>query len=132
MHVGTTAAVYLDREARSLIAQDPGRFVAGPVALIAVGIVAAWWAPEPVFAVLVAGRIMWQVHHFNRQNLGMISMRAKALQGPGLDGGQRRALDFAGWGAMLATVATYEEWLPTLARIVNPAQTAILIGSVGL
>lgn len=132
MHVGTTAAVYVDREFRPLLAHDPVRYLAAPVLLIAAGVAAAWWLPPPLFAVLVAGRVLWQIHHFNRQNLGMISMWLKATRRPGLSEIERRVLEVTGWGAIVGVLATATDWLPAVDVLVDVLRPVLIATGLGL
>lgn len=107
MHVASSAVFYLDREARPILDGDRVRFFVVPAALLGVGLLVGWWRPW-LLAPLGLGLAIWQVHHFTRQNVGMLAFwaRSRGVVGPG--DLERKVLTWVGYGAMIATLARRE------------------------
>ncbi len=91
-HVPTTAAFYFDPELRPYLLGHTGRFVVAPLAVIPAAGAFAWLAPVGMLQVALAGFIGWQIHHFTRQNLGMLAFLFCSRQMPGLTVDERRFL----------------------------------------
>ncbi len=83
-HVGSTLAVFGDREFRPLVRANMGRFIALPLALgLALAFSNQWRSVQIAgsFAVLC-----WQLHHYQRQSYGIVAFVSKAANIRPLDG----------------------------------------------
>lgn len=101
-HVGTTAAFYLDPEARPILAADRSRYFVWPAIAVTVALVVGLAAPVGWRTLPVAVFGMWQLHHFTRQNLGCLAFLCRARMMPGPTADERRMLDLTTVAAALA------------------------------
>jgi len=75
-HVASTAFLYMDRGFWPLMRQNRGRFFLWP--LLAVGVFLGAFAISPVAAVAFnLAFAAWQLHHYQRQNYGVIAFAAQ-------------------------------------------------------
>jgi hypothetical protein len=104
-HVASTAWFYLVPQVRGHMRQHRGRYVGGPLALIAgVGATAAI-LPPAVFEWLLLPYFGWQFFHYQKQNLGLASLAASAYRVAGLRPAERRALLAAGIAGIAGLLA---------------------------
>lgn len=94
-HQGTTMALYVDRELRPILLADPKRYFVVPVAIIVGAAVAAETGLVPVLIALVTVKTVWTIHHFARQNLGVLAFLGVARGGPSLTRLERRVVDLS-------------------------------------
>jgi hypothetical protein len=104
-HVASTAWFYTVPQVRGHMRQHRGRYVGGPLALIAgVGATAAL-LPPAVFEWLLLPYLGWQFFHYQKQNLGLASLAASACRVAGLRPAERRALLAAGLAGIAGLLA---------------------------
>lgn len=102
VHVGSTAWFYTVPEVRAHMRAHVRRFLLAPAALVvAAAAVAAALSPEHLAWLLLAF-FAWQFFHFQKQNLGVSALAARAYGAPGLTPRERVALIAAGLGAVLS------------------------------
>jgi hypothetical protein len=104
-HVASTAWLARFPEVRSMIRHRPVRLLVTPAALIVGACVAVSLLPSSSRAWLLLGFFVWQFAHFQKQNLGLAAMSARARGAPGLSRVERRALLLAGVSGIAALVA---------------------------
>lgn len=101
VHVGTTAAFYFDPDMRAVLNSDRRRYYLAAGGVILAGGVAALSPAWAIGWVVIPGFTYWQLHHFTRQNLGMISFVLKAGNGGRMGADHRRVIDLTGYAAIL-------------------------------
>lgn len=116
MHVASTAWFYSVPEVRAHMRRHPTRYLRVPVALV-LGCAAL----APVLSVrqlawVLLGFFAWQFVHFQKQNLGVAALAARALRTAGLTRTERRALVAAGAGGVLGLLGHPELLQVTGAR----------------
>lgn len=83
-HVLATFGLYLDRDIRSLSLTDRIRYVIVPVLAIPLTVLAFLFVDGTAAIVVLTGFLLWQTHHFTKQNLGMFSFWTRARGLPGM------------------------------------------------
>lgn len=99
-HVPTTFAVLADPDMRPFVQTHTMRCVVVPALLIVGAATAAVVASDQTLAWLIAAFTFWQIHHFTKQNLGMVSFWCRANQLPGSDPTERRLIIATGVAGM--------------------------------
>jgi hypothetical protein len=116
VHVGATAWFYTVREVRAHMRAHRARYVWAPLALVIgsaataalIGLeVRVWW---------LLAFFAWQFFHFQKQNLGMAALAARASRVAGLSRVERSALVGAGVGGIAALLGH-----PELLQLGRPA-----------
>ncbi len=97
-HVAATGWFYTDPKLRPHIRARPVRFVVAPVLLIAGSALLFQFASQAQRAYLLAAFLCWQLWHYQKQNVGLLSFVAAGTQTGPLSVWERRTL-------MLAAVA---------------------------
>ncbi len=82
-HVAAGFLFYLDPSARSYMAQNKTRFMILPAVAIVVATCVPLFSSASFGAAWVAIYWIWQVHHYARQNQGILSFIGKASGSPG-------------------------------------------------
>lgn len=100
VHVGATAWFYTVAEVRTHMRTHPWRYYWFPLALIVVTAVIASVVSAEAMTWVLSGYFAWQFFHFQRQNLGVSALAAKALGAGRLTGVERTALTLAGIGGV--------------------------------
>jgi hypothetical protein len=103
-HVASTTFLYIDKGFWPLIRQNSARFFLWP--LIAVGVFLGAYLAGPAVAVsfsLVFAA--WQLHHYQRQNYGLIAFAAQDRRFGPLPVGLRRALDLSTAGGVFGLIS---------------------------
>ena len=101
VHVGATAWFYTVPEVRTHMSRHRRRYVYAPLALVVgLGAAAALVSPVRLAWVLLAF-FAWQFVHFQKQNLGMAALAARAYGSGALSRLERRALMVTGVGGVL-------------------------------
>lgn len=116
-HVLATFGLYLDRDlSRHMAAHRPAYFLA-PVAAIVTMAVAFAVTSGRVTYLLYAAFLLWQTHHFTKQNLGMFSFWCRARSLPGMTDAERTllrstsAIGILGVLHMMDLAPQFETWL---------------------
>jgi hypothetical protein len=101
MHVASTAWFYTVPDVRAHMHRHPARYLWAPLALVVVAaVVAAALTPRALQWLLLAF-FAWQFFHFQKQNLGVAALTARARRAAGLSSAERRALVVAGVGGIV-------------------------------
>jgi hypothetical protein len=104
VHVGSTAWFYSVREVRAHMRRHPARYFGAPA-----GLVLGCAALAPLLTAaqttwLLLGFFAWQFFHFQKQNLGVAALAARAERTGGLTRIERRALMTTGVGGIIGLV----------------------------
>lgn len=106
-HVSTTAFFYSDREMRGHFLAHRMRYLFIPVILIAITGLAYMLMPEPQARYILLFFFMWQTHHYQRQNVGVLSFFAAGTDRIPLSRLERLALEVAAIAQMLGLIKVY-------------------------
>lgn len=104
-HVASTAWLARFPELRTMTRYRPVRLLVIPASLIVGVCVAACLVSSSGRPWLLLGFFVWQFDHFQKQNLGLAAMSARAYRVPTLGRVERRALLLAGASGIAALVA---------------------------
>jgi hypothetical protein len=104
-HVASTAWVARFPELRTMTRHRPVRLLVIPAFLIVGACVAAFLLSSSGRSWLLLGFFVWQFAHFQKQNLGLAAMTARAYGAPVLGRVERRALLLAGASGIAALAA---------------------------
>jgi hypothetical protein len=106
-HVSTTAFFYSDPEMRAYFRSHRVRYYLLP-ALLIVGVATAFTLlPEPLGRYIFLFHFMWQTHHYQRQNVGVMSFFAAGTDRVPLSRLERLSLEFAAIAQMLGLIKVY-------------------------
>ena len=141
VHVGATAWFYTVAEVRTHMRAHHWRYYWIPLALIVVTAVIASVVSAEAMTWVLSGYFAWQFFHFQRQNLGVSALAAKALDARRLTGVERTALTLAGIGGVgwlvahpaLLQVDRYgplDAWLRPAIHAVAVAGACVFTGAV--
>jgi hypothetical protein len=97
-HVGASAWFYTDTTMYTHFRAQPVRYVVIPALLIVGGAIVFQVVPGALRPWLLAGFFIWQLWHYQKQNVGLLSFVAAGTDGVPLDIWERRTL-------MLAAIA---------------------------
>jgi hypothetical protein len=136
-HVASTAYLYLDHGFWRLIRENWPRFFVWPMLAIAVFLGAYEISPgAAIMSMLAFGA--WQLHHYQRQNFGVIAFAAQSTKFGPLPGLLRWVLDFGTAGCVcgslsnLAAASGHAPGSPTLPIVLHDAAIACFAVSTGL
>ncbi|GAB2458443.1 hypothetical protein [Jatrophihabitans fulvus] len=101
VHVASSAWFYTVGEVREHMAEHPVRYYLVPAGLVASGAVLAAVMPEHAMVAVLLAFFAWQFWHFQKQNLGVAALAARAGGVPSPGRTERRALLGAGVGGTL-------------------------------
>jgi hypothetical protein len=104
VHVGATAWFYTVAEVRAHMVRHPVRYIWVPLALVAGLAAVAVSLSAAQRAWLLLGFFAWQFVHFQKQNLGVAVLAARAHGSGALTALERRVLTVAGVGGVLGLV----------------------------
>ncbi|WGL51611.1 hypothetical protein P5P86_16815 [Nocardioides sp. BP30] len=104
-HVGATAWFYTVPEVRTHMRAHRLRYVWAPLLLVAVAAVAVIAAPAALLVEALLGFFAWQFFHFQKQNLGIAALAARATRVRALSRIERHALIWSGVGGITALIA---------------------------
>jgi len=104
-HVGATAWFYTVAEVRGHMRCHPVRYVWAPLLLLVLTAGAVLTAPSRLLVDALLAFFAWQFFHFQKQNLGIAALAARALGVPSLTRAERLALVWAGCGGIVALIA---------------------------
>ena len=82
VHVGSTAWFYTVREVRVHMAQHPARYLAAPAVLVGAGAATAALLGAHRLTYVLLAFFAWQFFHFQKQNLGVAALAARARATP--------------------------------------------------
>jgi len=101
VHVAATGWFYTVPELRPHLLARPARYVYAPAALVVGGAAVAELLSGRTLAWVLLAFFGWQFFHFQKQNLGLAALTARASGAPALTGAERRALLLTGTGGLL-------------------------------
>lgn len=104
MHVGATAWFYTLPEVRAHMRTHLLRYVWVPMSLVLVVALASVVLPTAARTWGLLAFFAWQFFHFQKQNLGVAALTARACGAGSLTGTQRRCLVVAGLGGICALI----------------------------
>ena len=104
-HVAATGWLYALPAVRAYARERPNRFIYAPIGLVAVAAVVSALMPSATFAWLLLPYFVWQLVHFQKQNLGMAALAASSTGVAALRPAERHALSIAGLAGAAALVA---------------------------
>jgi hypothetical protein len=96
-HVASTIAFYFDSGLRPMLSDR--RYWSVPVLLVVGSAFVAGSGPLGLDVLLIVNSL-WALHHFAKQNLGMVAFAQRARRGPGLSALDRKAIVATGIAAM--------------------------------
>jgi hypothetical protein len=100
-HVAATGWFYTDREMRSYFRTKPLRYVVIPCSLISGMAAAFYFLDRSVIDYLSIAFLSWQMWHYQKQNVGLLSFVAAGSDGIPLSVWERRTLDLAALAGIL-------------------------------
>jgi hypothetical protein len=113
-HVATTGWFYTDPVMRSHFRSQPVRYLIVPCLLV-VGSAAAFCILHPSLSVyLLIPFLCWQLWHYQKQNVGLLSFIAAGTDGVPLSIWERRTLALAALGGILGFFQLFDIGLPSL------------------
>jgi hypothetical protein len=134
VHVASTAWLFTDSDVRHFAWERRVRFVWAPGGLVVAGMVLSVMMSRSLLAWAVLAVLLWQLHHFQKQNLGQVALAGASLGVNPLRRGERAAIcatGVAGIGRAWASPALLQLAIrPPLRGFVAPMATALLIGGV--
>src|SRR5262245_7673067 len=100
-HIASTAWFYTDPEMRSFFRAHPLRYAVVPVALVVGCASAFWFLDRSVSVYLLIPFFSWQLWHYQKQNVGLLSFVVAGTGASPLSVWERRTLTLAAVGGML-------------------------------
>ncbi len=100
-HVASTGWFYTDPEMRSFFRSRPLRYFVLPCALIAGSTVAFYFAGRSIGIYLLIPYLAWQIWHYQKQNVGLLSFIATGTEGVPVSIWERRTLELAAVAGIL-------------------------------
>jgi hypothetical protein len=135
VHVAATAWLFTHARVRRHAWSSRGRYVWAPVGLIVLGIVLSVMASPLLMTWTVLILLAWQLHHFQKQNLGQLALTAASLGLASMRRGERRAIcttGAAGIGEVCAHPALLQLHLrPPFAAGLAVLATALVVAGIG-
>jgi hypothetical protein len=92
VHVASTGWLFTNPAVRRFAWERRGRYVWAPVGLVAVGILLSVTLSPHIMAWAVFLVLAWQLHHFQKQNLGQVALVGASLGLGSLRRGERTAI----------------------------------------
>lgn len=135
-HVAATGWFYTDREMRSHFRSRPLRFALAPVLLIVGSAAVFQFAAPSLRAYLLMAFLCWQLWHYQKQNVGLLSFIAAGTDHVSLSVWERRTLMLAAIAGILGffSVSEFREssLSPQLAQIHQIGALVYLFAPVSL
>lgn len=100
VHVASTGWFYSVADVRRYMRSHFGRFFVAPLALLIAGAVAAVFVSAHDLVWVLLGFFAWQFFHFQKQNLGVTALAARAHRAPSLTKPERATIIAAGVGGI--------------------------------
>jgi hypothetical protein len=104
VHLAATGWLFSFRDVRVVAAEHPARFVLAPVGLILAGALCAGVVSPAHLVWVLLAFFVWQFHHFQKQNVGVVALAAMGARLPGLARGERHSILAAGTCGIAALV----------------------------
>ena len=100
-HVASTGWFYTDPEMRSFFRSRPVRYFVIPCALIVGSAATFYFAGRAIGIYLLIPYLAWQIWHYQKQNVGLLSFIATGTEGAPLSIWERRTLELAAIAGIL-------------------------------
>jgi hypothetical protein len=113
-HVASTGWFYTDPEIRSLFRAHPVRYLIVPCVLVLGSAAAFYLLDQSPRLYLVAGFICWQLWHYQKQNVGVLSFIAAGTDGTPLSIWERRTLGLSAIAGILGFFSVAQAGPPSL------------------
>lgn len=128
VHVASTGWFYSVREVRAHMRAHKARYYLVPGALVVVASALAIVMSTRQLVWVLLAFFAWQFFHFQKQNLGVAALAARAHHARGLDSTERKALVGAGIGGIVGLLGH-----PALLQVAGarPYEFAFLVGAIG-
>ncbi|MFO1161607.1 MAG: hypothetical protein U1E60_22405 [Reyranellaceae bacterium] len=107
-HVSATAFFYSDPEMRRHFAAHRFRYLLAPALTIAGTGIAYMLVPEPHARYILLFYFLWQTHHYQRQNVGVLSFFAAGTDRVPLSRLERLSLEVAAIAGMLSLIKLFD------------------------
>ena len=134
VHVASTAWLFTDSDVRRHASEHRARYVWGPVGLVVAGIVLSATMSRSLLTWSVLLLLLWQLHHFQKQNLGQAALVGASLGLVPLRRGERAAICATGaagiCGAWAHPALLQLDLRPPLAGCAAPIAAALLVVGV--
>ncbi len=112
VHVAATGYLFTLPGVRAHAVVHPGRYLRAPAALIALAVLVAVLLRPAQYGWVLLPYFCWQFFHFQKQNIGVVALAARACTVNSPGPAERRALSLAGWAGILALASR-----PTLLQL---------------
>jgi hypothetical protein len=136
VHVASTGWLFTNPDVRRYARGRRGRYVWAPFGLVAAGMIFSVAASPRLIAWAVLLLLAWQLHHFQKQNLGQVALTGASLGLASLRGGERTAICTTG-AAGIAEVCAHpgllqlDVWLPLSGNLALLAAALLGLGVAG-
>lgn len=130
-HVLATTGLYADPDLRAHVRQNASRYVGAALAVILITTLAFTFSTGMATWYLLGGYLLWQTHHFTKQNIGMFAFWCRSSGVAGMASGERRlilATDVIGGLGILRMVGLWPE-LNDLFRLGGMAAIVVATGA---
>jgi hypothetical protein len=125
VHVASTGWLLTDSTVRRHAWEQRGRYVWAPCGLVTAGMILSVAASPRLMAWGVLLLLAWQLHHFQKQNLGLVALTGAALGLASLRRGERSAICTTG-AAGIAEVCAHPGLLQLEVRLPLSGSLALL------
>jgi hypothetical protein len=105
VHVASTGWLFTNPNVRSYAWEQRGRYVWAPLGLVTTGIVLSVAAGPRLMAWAILLLLAWQLHHFQKQNVGQVALTGLSLDVASLRPGERTAICTTGAAGMAEVCA---------------------------
>jgi hypothetical protein len=131
VHVASTGWLFTNPKVRRYAWEHRGRYVWAPLGLAATGVLLSVMASPHLMSWAVLLVLAWQLHHFQKQNIGQVSLARASLGLAPVSRGERTAICATG-AAGIAAVCAHPAILqldvqPPLAEYAAFSATALLV-----
>ncbi|HEU5152567.1 MAG TPA: hypothetical protein VFU19_18910 [Iamia sp.] len=131
-HILATVGLYLEPGLRGVVRANRVAFWVVPLAVIAGSALAFAVSPRGLVYALLIGFVLWQTHHFTKQNFGLFTFWARSRGLPGASPAERKLIQATSVIGMAGILRVVDEgsWLDAAMRGVGLA--AIVACGVGV
>ena len=105
VHVASTGWLFTNTNVRRYAREKRGRYVWAPLGLVATGLIVSVVATPHLMSWAVLLVLAWQLHHFQKQNIGQVALTGVSLGLAPLRRGERTAICTTGAAGIAAVCA---------------------------
>jgi hypothetical protein len=132
VHVAATLGLFSFAEVREHARRHPPRYLLAPGALLASTVALCLSLTGNAKALGLLGFFAWQLWHYQKQNLGLVSLAFASSRLPSLRRGERRCILASGIAGVLALVANPSalqivDWRPAASITATAHSLAVLV-----